>query len=66
MKPWTIWERYDEKLDTYSHNHSEVGWVSGDKPQAKDLSFTNQANNWAKSKWRKILCWKDGIKLIDL
>ncbi len=64
MKPWTIWERYNDDTERYYHNHTESGWVDGDKPAAKDPRFINQAKDWAKSDWRKIHCWKDGIKLV--
>lgn len=62
---WTIWERFEK--GRYTHNHSEPGWVEGNKPNPKDPSFTMQAKNWASAEgWRKRFGYKIGIKLITL
>lgn len=46
----TIWEWYDEKSDTWIHNHIQNKWSFWLKPKPKS---DVQKNSWVNKMWRK-------------
>jgi len=60
MQQWTVWER-EVAEGVFAYNHSEAGWVCGDRPKPIDPSFIAQVMSWPNAEWRKTFTYKDGI-----
>ena len=54
LKKVTIWEQYEKKSDSFSHNHIEEGWSEEESPKPKKSEFKSQTKGWLSADgWRK-------------
>ena len=59
----TVWERFDEKSESFKHNHIADGWGSDKMPVAEsDI----QKKSWKNAKWRCTFTHLKGGKIIEV